>query len=99
MGILENYVKTISLQIKVIWDIVKIIQMCLPIPDKMRKQLGLEGEVVWEDAYEFTGSEGCKVEKGEVLFSEEAALDHLTEFGVWPRDNYFGEDPNEPFDD
>lgn len=39
MGILENYVKTISLQIKVIWDIVKIIQMCLPIPDKMRKQL------------------------------------------------------------
>ena len=40
MGILENYVKTISLQIKVIWDIVKIIQMCLPIPDKMRKQHG-----------------------------------------------------------
>ncbi len=39
------------------------------------------------------------MEKGEVLFSEEAALDHLTEFGVWPRDNYFGEDPNEPFDD
>lgn len=36
-------------------------------------------------------------EKGEVHFSEEAALDHLTEFGVWLRDNYFGEDPNGPF--
>jgi len=39
------------------------------------------------------------MEKGEVLFSEEAALDHREVFGVWPRDNYFGEDPNEPFDD
>lgn len=36
--------------------------------EKMRKQFGLEGEVVWEDSYKFTGSEGCKVEKGEVLF-------------------------------
>ena len=39
------------------------------------------------------------MENGEVLFSEEAALDHREVFGVWPRDNYFGEDPNEPFDD
>ena len=50
---------------------------------KMRAQLGLEGEVVWEDAYKFTGSEGCKVEKGEVLFprldieKELAALEEL----------------------
>ena len=43
MGILENYVKTLNLQIKVIWDIVKIIQTCLPIPDKMRKQHGCLG--------------------------------------------------------
>ena len=49
----------------------------------MRAQLGLIGEVVWEDAYEFTGSEGCKVEKGDVLFprldieKELAALDEL----------------------
>ena len=51
--------------------------------EKMRKQLGLEGEVVWEDSYKFTGSEGCKVEKGEVLFprldieKELAALEEL----------------------
>ena len=50
---------------------------------RMRAQLGLEEEVVWEDAYEFTGSEGCKVEKGEVLFprldieKELAALEEL----------------------
>ena len=51
--------------------------------ERMRKQLGLAGEVVWEDAYEFTGSEGCKVEKGDPLFprldieKELAALEEL----------------------
>ena len=51
--------------------------------EKMRKQLGLAEEVIWEDAYKFTGSEGCKVEKGEVLFprldieKELAALEEL----------------------
>ena len=39
------------------------------------------------------------MENGEVLFSEEAALDHREVFGVWPRDDYFGEDQNGPFDD
>lgn len=50
---------------------------------------------------ETPASKKCYVwmEKGEVLFSEEAALDHRKVFGVWPRDNYFGEDPDEPFDD
>ena len=53
--------------------------------EKMRAQLGLNPEVVWEDAYSFNGSEGCKVEKGEVLFprldieKELAALDELKE--------------------
>ena len=53
--------------------------------EKMRAQLGLNPEVVWEDAYSFNGSEGCKVEKGEVLFprldieKELAALEELKE--------------------
>ena len=53
--------------------------------ERMRTQLGLEGEVVWEDAYKFTGSEGCKVEKGDPLFprldieKELAALEELKE--------------------
>ena len=53
--------------------------------EKMRVQLGLNPEVVWEDAYSFNGSEGCKVEKGEVLFprldieKELAALEELKE--------------------
>lgn len=53
--------------------------------ERMRAQLGLEGEVVWEDAYKFTGSEGCKVEKGDPLFprldieKELAALEELKE--------------------
>lgn len=33
-------------------------------------------------------------EKGEVHFSEDAALDHCLWFGEWPREDYFGEDPN-----
>lgn len=53
--------------------------------EKMRAQLGLDPEVIWEDAYSFNGSEGCKVEKGEVLFprldieKELAALEELKE--------------------
>ena len=53
--------------------------------EKMRAQLGLNPEVVWEEAYSFNGSEGCKVEKGEVLFprldieKELAALEELKE--------------------
>lgn len=33
-------------------------------------------------------------EKGEVHFSEDAALDHCLWFGEWPRKDYLGEDPN-----
>lgn len=28
------------------------------------------------------------MERGEVIFSEEAARDHLIEFGMWPWENY-----------
>lgn len=34
-------------------------------------------------------------EKGEIYFSEDAALDHSLWFGEWPREHYFGEDPND----
>ena len=37
------------------------------------------------------------MERGEVLFSEEAFLDHLAEYGILPRERYFDGDPNEPF--
>lgn len=33
--------------------------------------------------------------KGQIYFSEDAALDHHIWFGDWPRENYFGEDPND----
>ena len=37
--------------------------------DRMRAQLGLADEpVVWEDAFEFYKMDGCKVEKGQMLF-------------------------------
>ena len=37
--------------------------------DRMREQLGLaDVPVVWEDAFEFYKMDGCKVEKGDMLF-------------------------------
>lgn len=37
--------------------------------DRMRAQLGLaDVPVIWEDAFEFYRMDGCKVEKGEMLF-------------------------------
>ena len=37
--------------------------------DRMRAQLGLaDVPVVWEDAFEFYQMDGCKVEKGDMLF-------------------------------
>lgn len=35
-------------------------------------------------------------EKGEIFFTEDAALDHFEWFHELPRKNYFGEDPNDP---
>lgn len=37
-------------------------------------------------------------EKGEVHFSEDAALDHCLWFGEWPREDYYGEDTFDPFE-
>ena len=34
-------------------------------------------------------------EKGDIFFTEDAALDHFEWFHELPRKNYFGEDPND----
>lgn len=39
------------------------------------------------------------MEKGEVYFSDDAARDHLIEFGEWPWEVDFGWVSNAPFDD
>ena len=50
--------------------------------ERMRDQLGLsDKEAVWEDAYEFYQMDGCKVEKGEILFPRLDIDKELEELG------------------
>ena len=54
--------------------------------DRMRVQLGLaDVKAEWKDAYEFYEMEGCKVEKGDMLFPRldiDKELDELGEIGA-----------------
>jgi len=53
--------------------------------ERMREQLGLaDREAVWEDAFEFYQMDGCKVQKGDMLFPRldiDKELEELDEIG------------------